>query len=392
MKVCFFGTYEKDFPSNRIIIKGLKRNGIDVIECHIPLWEKYRNKHGNFLKLFSMFKLIVGLVSVYIRLGLMFFSKCKNVNVFIVGYIGQLDIFFLKALLFFKKNKPKILFVPLVSLYDTAIADRNLANKNSLFAKCLFYIDKFSFKIADLIIFDTNEHIKYISNLFSLDKNKFERVWVGADEDVFYPRYSSSDKEINYLPPDKEGLKWVVFQVLFIGKYIPLHGLAYIIKAAKLLENENDIKFKIIGSGQLDEEIMNLRKELDIKNIDFIDWIEYNELIDEINRVDVVLGIFGGTGKSLRVIPNKVFHAIACRKPVITGDSLAMRELFADTKNILFCENRNSESLKNAILKLKNDNELKNKIAEGGYGIFKNDLTCKEIGKEIKILIDNLKA
>ena len=402
MKVCFFGTYEKDFPSNRIIIKGLKRNGIDVIECHIPLWEKYRNKHGNFLKLFSMFKLVVGLISAYIRLGLMFFSKCKNVDVFIVGYIGQLDIFFLKVLLFFKKNKPKILFIPLVSLYDTAIIDRGLSNKNNLFAKCLFYIDKFSFKIADLIIFDTNEHINYISNLFSLDKNKFERVWVGADEDVFYPRYfssnnginySSSDKACpeqesnggkNYLPPDK-GV--VEFLVLFIGKYIPLHGLAYIIKAAKLLENENDIKFKIIGSGQLDEEIMDLRRELSIKNIDFIDWIEYNELVDEINRADVVLGIFGGTGKSLRVIPNKVFHAIACRKPIITGDSLAIRESFVNKKNILLCKNRNSESLLNAILEIKNDNELRDKIAENGYTLFQNNFSSEKIGEKLAKLL-----
>ncbi|MCK4891901.1 MAG: hypothetical protein KAS78_04490 [Candidatus Pacebacteria bacterium] len=103
MKVCFFGTYEKNYPSNRIIIKGLKKNGIDIVECHISLWEKYRNKHGNFLKLFSMFKLAVGLVAAYTRLCFMFFSKCKNVDVIIVGYIGQLDIFFLKALLLFKK-------------------------------------------------------------------------------------------------------------------------------------------------------------------------------------------------------------------------------------------------------------------------------------------------
>ena len=373
MKVCFFGTYEKDFPSNRIIIKGLKRNGIDVVECHISLWEKHRNKHGNFLKLFSMLKLTVDLISAYVRLGLMFFSKCKNVDVFIIGYIGQLDVFFLKALLVFKKDKPKVLFIPLVSLYDTAIIDRCLSNKNNLFAKFLFYIDKFSFRMVDLVVFDTNEHINYISNLFSLNKNKFERIWVGADEDVFYP--------------DKVEVERVVFQVLFIGKYIPLHGLVYIIKAAKLLENENDIKFKIIGSGQLDEEIMNLRKELDIKNIDFIDWIEYNKLIDEINGADVVLGIFGGTGKSLRVIPNKVFHAIACRKPIITGDSLAIRESFVNKKNILLCKNRNSESLSNAILEIKNDNKLRDKIAENGYTLFKNNFSSEKIGEKLAKLL-----
>ncbi len=373
MKICFFGTYEKDYPSNRIIIKGLRKNGIEITECHIFLWEKRQNKHGNFLKIFSILKLIIDLLVAYAKLCFMFFLRCKNVDVFIVGYIGQLDIFFLKALLLFKKNKPKILFAPLVSLYDTAIIDRGLSNKNNLFSKLLFYIDKLSFKMADMIIFDTNEHINYICDLFNLDKSKFKRVWVGANEDVFYPKYSSLGK----------GISGEVFTVLFIGKYIPLHGLEYIIKTAKLLENEKDIKFKIIGNGQLYDEIIALSKKLNIKNINFVEWVEYNELVKEINKADVVLGIFGGTDKSSRVIPNKVFQAIACGKPVITGDSPAIRELFVNKKNILFCKNRDSESLKNAILELKNDIELKNRISENGYKIFKDSLTCKEIGKEL---------
>lgn len=381
MKTCFFGTYEKDYPLNRIILKGLRRNGIDIAECHISLWEKYRNKHGNFLKLFSVFKVVIDLVAAYAKLCFMFFSKCKNTDVFIIGYIGQLDIFFLKALLLFKKNKPKILFAPLVSLYDTAIVDRGLSGKNNLFAKFLFYIDKFSFKMADIIIFDTNEHINYICDLFNLSKNKFKRVWVGADEDAFYPQCPSPGKEW----PGR------VFTVLFIGKYIPLHGLEYIIKAAKLLENKKDIKFKMIGNGQLYNKIRNLSNDLGIENIDFIEWVEYNELVNEINKADMVLGIFGGTDKSSRVIPNKVFQAIACSKAVITGDSPAIRELFIDKKNIMLCENRNSESLKNAILELKNDIKLRNRIAENGYALFQNKFNSEKIGKEIKKILISFK-
>lgn len=383
MKICFFGTYEKDYPSNRIIIKGLRKNGINVVECHISLWEKQQNKHGNFLKIFSILKLIIDLLVAYAKLCFMFFSRCKNVDVFIIGYIGQLDIFFLKALLLFKKNKPKILFAPLVSLHDTAIIDRGLYGKNNLFSKLLFYIDKLSFKMADIVIFDTNEHINYICDLFNLDKNKFKRIWVGADEDVFYPFGLKNNVILAKAGIHAYDNNNNDFQVLFIGKYIPLHGLEYIIKAAKLLENEKGIKFKMIGNGQLYDEIIALSKELNIKNIDFIEWVEYNKLVNEINKADVILGIFGGTDKSSRVIPNKVFQAIACGKPVVTGDSPAIRELFTDKENIALCENRNAESLRNAILELKNDNGLRENLANNSYKIFKNSLTCKEIGKEL---------
>jgi len=401
MKICYFGTYEKNYPLNRIIIKGLKKNGIEVKEYHVSLWEEHKNKHGDFLKLFSLIKLLINTVIAYLKLGFKFLKECGNINTIIVGYIGQLDIFWLRFLIFLRKKKPKIIFIPLVSLYDTVIVDRGLFGKKNIFAKLLFYLDKYSFKIADLVIFDTNEHIKYICDLFSLNKSKFRRVWVGADEDVFYPIPPNSllsggevnsfpDKsgiEKNYSPFDKGGLGGVVFTILFFGKYIPLHGLEYIIKAAKLLESEKDIKFKMIGNGQLYDKITGLSKNLEIKNIEFIEWIEYNKLVNEINKADAILGIFGGTEKSLRVIPNKVFQAIACGKPVITGDSPAIRELFIDRKNILLCENKNAESLKKAILELRNNGELRNEIAEGGYGVFKSKLTCGGIGKEVKDLI-----
>ncbi|MBW6440680.1 glycosyltransferase [Patescibacteria group bacterium] len=406
MKVCFFGTYEKNYSSNRIIIKGLRKNNIDITECHEPLWEKYRNKSGKFLKIFSLLKLGFGMVWAYLMLFFRFQKNCKKNDVVIVGYIGQLDIIFLKLILFLRKKKPKVILAPLVSLYDTAIIDRGLSGRNNLFAKLLYRLDKVSFQLADVVVFDTKEHINYIRDLFKLDRDKFKRVWVGADEEVFYPLtikafkqdshlefISGSSSEISLTSSkfSKPSLADNNFQVLFIGKYIPLHGLEYIIKASKLLENEKDIKFKMVGSGQLYHKIRRLSDKLEIKNIDFIKWIEYNDLVNEINKADTVLGIFGGTDKSLRVIPNKVFQAVACKKAVITGDSPAIRELFEDGENIMLCENRNAEALKNAILKLKSNEKLREKIAENGYFLFQDGLDANSSGKSMAKIIANFR-
>jgi len=44
MRVCYFGTYDLNYSRNRILIEGLERNGIDVVECHVPLWQGTSDK------------------------------------------------------------------------------------------------------------------------------------------------------------------------------------------------------------------------------------------------------------------------------------------------------------------------------------------------------------
>ncbi|MFA6097230.1 MAG: glycosyltransferase family 4 protein [Candidatus Paceibacterota bacterium] len=369
MEVCFFGTYEKDYPMNRVIIKGLKKNGIAVKECHVSLWEKHRDKHGKFLTIASLARFAIDMLLAYFKLGARYFSTHRNSDAVIVGYIGQLDIIFLRFLTIFTRKKPKIIFVPLVSLYDTAIVDRNLSKEKGFFAKVLFFIDKLSFRSADVMIMDTDEHVKYISSLFSLDENKLKRVWVGADEDVFYP----IDAKVN---SDK-------FTALFFGKYIPLHGIEYIIKAAKMLENDG-VRIRMVGNGQLYEKMLDLSKKLGVVNVDFVKWIEYNELLNEIAKADVVLGVFGGSKKASRVIPNKVFQAIACRKAVITGETPAIREFFKDREDILFCLNKDPRSLAESILLLRNSPELKKTIEENAYLLFKANADLEKIGIGVK--------
>ena len=38
MRVCYFGTYRVRYSRNQIMIEGLRRNGVEVIECHEELW------------------------------------------------------------------------------------------------------------------------------------------------------------------------------------------------------------------------------------------------------------------------------------------------------------------------------------------------------------------
>src|SRR3989338_9031435 len=76
-------------------------------------------------------------------------------------------------------------------------------------------------------------------------------------------------------------------------------------------------------------------------------------------------------------------------KPIITADTEAVREIFKDGETILFCRKADPDSLAKAILKLKNDTELMNKITQNSYALFMAKFNKKAIAKD---LIDALKA
>ena len=181
------------------------------------------------------------------------------------------------------------------------------------------------------------------------------------------------------------------FLVVFWGSFIPLQGIQYIVRAAKILEKYSNIQFSIIGKGQTYSDVNCLAKKLDLINIEFLGRLPNKEIPDYIARADVCLGIFGDTEKTQRVIPNKVYEAIAMKKPVITADTPAARELFADGKNILFCKIANPQDLAKKILKVRNNPSLREKVAENAYQLFNKKGTSRVLGKKLKDILLNFR-
>jgi glycosyltransferase involved in cell wall biosynthesis len=115
------------------------------------------------------------------------------------------------------------------------------------------------------------------------------------------------------------------FEVLFFGKYIPLHGVETIIRAAKVLEPHSRIRVTMLGTGQQRAQADALAAELDLTAVRFVDWVPYADLPAIIAAADLCLGIFGTGEKASRVVPNKAYQAIAAGCPLITADTPAAR-------------------------------------------------------------------
>ena len=161
-----------------------------------------------------------------------------------------------------------------------------------------------------------------------------------------------------------------MFTVFHYSKFAPLHGVRTILEAASLLQGQRDVRFVLVGGGQLEDEVRAWMEELELTNVEHHLWMEPAELRGHIASAGACLGIFGDTGKASRVIPNKVYQCMAVGAPIITRDGAGARELLVDGEHVLLCPPADPRALADAIVRLRDDPALRARLAENARRLF----------------------
>ncbi|MFH1890151.1 MAG: glycosyltransferase [Candidatus Kuenenbacteria bacterium] len=346
MTICYFGNYNKNYSRNYVLIKGLRENGINVLEC--------QTRQTGFKKFISLWRQ---------------HQKIKNkYDIMAVGFAGHSVVWFAKLL----SRKP-IVFDIFVSLYLTNVEDRKNCPPKSFKAKYYGFLDKISCELANKVLLDTKAQIKYFVEKYKLPANKFHRIFIGCDDKIFYPQNLQSKMTAHK------------FIVHWHGYMVPFYGFETIIQCAKILENEN-IEFRIVSrfDGKSEKYRLEAKK---LKNIRFEDELKSQELAQRINQADCCLGIFGNNLKAELVIPNKIIESAACGKPIITANHKVIGELFTDNKNILLVKPQDPKDLADKILGLKNNPDMANQISDNAYKLYLENLTPKILGNQLKNIL-----
>ncbi|MFL5963910.1 MAG: glycosyltransferase [Gaiellaceae bacterium] len=347
MRVGYFGTWERGYPRNDQVISSLRNRGDEVREIHAPVWAgEHKFRLGP--------RALPRLIAAETRLAT---HRVRNVDVLLVGYPGQFDLWAAK------RHGVPVAFNAMLSLHDTFVEDRGRFDAGSVAGKALRSIDRWAFRAADLLIADTAANASHMADLSGRDQ--VAHVYVGAEERLFQHTWSQ--------PED--------FNVLFVGKLIPLHGLEVILEAARLIP---EVRFRVIGSGQQKELLAAVPA-----NVEHVAWIDYERLPLEYASSGCALGIFGSSGKAGRVIPNKAFQALAVGSPLITADTPAARELLTDGKDALLVE-RTPEALAAAIRQLAGNPDLAARIGAAGRATFEREASETVLGQRWHDLLREL--
>jgi glycosyltransferase involved in cell wall biosynthesis len=292
----------------------------------------------------------------------------EDFDVILVGFPSHSDVPVARAIAG-SKGIPTV-FDPLTSLWENAVIDRRSAARRSFRARRYRMYDSLSCRLADLVLLDTEAHIDFFCDEFGLARGRFRRVWVGADEQIMKPR-----------PLPRAGDDFVVF---FYGSFRPFQGVDYIVRAAHVLEQRREgVRFVVCGDGPTYKDVRRLSDRLGTGNVEFVPPGPVSRLADLIAGSHVCLGVFGTNAKALRVIPNKVFDALACRRPVITGDAPAIREALTDREHVWLCDRGDAEALADAVTTLRQDRPMRDRIADNGHELFRQRFSTEALAPEI---------
>lgn len=313
MRVLLWGTYDSGKPRIRLLRDGMRLAGIDVREVHAHVFADVVDKSR--IGPLRQFALLLRTLLSYPFLIWRFLRSAPH-DLVLVSYPGALDALVLKPFAWLRRVP--IAWDVFISGYDTVVDDRALRSARSLVARALWAVEWLAARACALVFLDTMSHARRFEAMFGLPPGSCGSVWVGAEIEKFTP----ADRGPEQGPRrTKRPLR-----VLFYGQFAPLHGVSTIVEAARMSQGR-DIEWILIGRGQEDAAIERMLAEQPLPNLQCLHWVDYERLRDQIAEADVCLGIFGATGKAGVVIPNKVFQLIAARKPVITRDSPAIREL-----------------------------------------------------------------
>jgi len=290
-----------------------------------------------------------------------------------VGFYGQL----LATALSMVQHKP-LLLDAYVSTYDTLCEDRGRFRPGSLPGRLAFWLDRRSCQVASRILTDTWSDAEYFQRTFSLSADKFDAVYVGCDESLFYPRGASSSARAGC-------------EIFYYGSFLPLHGTDVILQAAAALRRRPDIRFTIGGDGMGFDDARRNASELALDNVTFAGWIPVERLPDFIARATICLGgHFSNVPKAARVVSTKTFQFVAMGKPTIVGDNAATRELFQPGEHVLAVPMGDPAALAQAIEQLADNSAMRERIAAGGLALYRERLSQDLIAAQLATIVSKM--
>lgn len=163
------------------------------------------------------------------------------------------------------------------------------------------------------------------------------------------------------------------FICLYAGIIGMAQGLEIILKAAEQFKTNASLKFVLMGSGPVKQHLLQLKEELRLDNVFFLEPITKKQMPQVLKSVNAAIIPLKKLDLFLGAIPSKIFENLAMEIPILLGVGGEAKDLFIGQGNCgLYFEPENEQALTKIIETLIADKQLAERLGKNGR-IFVNE-------------------
>jgi glycosyltransferase involved in cell wall biosynthesis len=264
---------------------------------------------------------------------------------------------------------------PIVSNTDDLIIedlyDLDLVNRSSTISKLAEFVARVLFAKVKAATPISPGYIATIAR-YGVEKRNIQVVRGGVDLAVFKPesKHKAGD----------------TFVVLYSGGFSIAYDFEQLFKAAKIIEGLDDsIKFIIQGKGELLSSMRFRVNELKLTNVQIVDKLLSREAVGEfLCQADVLILPLTNFKTPYRGMSSKLYEYQAVGKPIICCSQGIPRQYIEETGSGLTVDPGDYKELANAIITLKENVALSEKMGKNGCIFVKSEASIEMTGLKMK--------
>ncbi len=220
-----------------------------------------------------------------------------------------------------------------------------------MFRKFFAFMERFGIGFTDI--------------LFLVDERRYDEIKGAKVNDIVYiynspPDYFFRAKQVQYA--EKK------LNLFYAGIIHKSRGLEYIISAIR----DIDCLLTIAGTGSVDDLLDSIPIETRSK-VHYIGQISYEKVIEKTMESDIILAFYEPvTSNNIYASPNKLFESMMCGKPIIMNSEIAASEIVLIEKCGIIVPYGDVEKIKDAIIVLKDNYNLRKTFGENGRRSYEN--------------------
>lgn len=237
------------------------------------------------------------------------------------------------------------------------------------------YLQLQAYKHSDLIVTPLDNLKEFV------DKSGYKNKTIEYLPQPFVP--FEIEKFDTNLPKDK-------FIVGYVGSIGHSNSVMNFIKAANLLKENTNIYFVMVGDGPQLDELRDFTEENNINNINFFGKLKKNKAMYIVSQCSILykgnpnIELYKYGIGSVKLVEYLWFN-----KPIINATNIKNDLVFLSTSGLTI-ECDNEIKLKEAILKLKENNRIYEKFSNNGKKFVENNFLESKIQKKLKSIMDSL--